>query len=820
MFEADAALPTSGSTCGQFPSRARSLALTLLTAALVCAAVTLGGARSALAAQSTTYSAQQTIPVPPASDFSGSAGGDGWALALSATQVFNVFHHNSQLQVVCHNQSDASTCWGPTTITDGSGDNFATGGQPGMYLDRATGKLYIYATREDGGSGTGTGGVVCVDTTQGATSSDPFCGFTALTGTDEATVSGYGELTDPALIGNHWYAFNFVPGANLSGTRNTLLCFDVSTDAACAGQPYTVAFGATGTMDAMQPAPGDLAVGGRVIIPLSVNGTPQITCFDDSTQSTCAGSWPVNAPSGYVGNRGAPFPLVDTTGTPQGFCVPDANDDCFSFTGDSVATPAGMTAAIPPSGESVVWNGPGLTVGPRVYVPEWQNTVYCYDASTQGTCSGFPKSFTNLGGLYTVNADYQRPTCIWVNADDQSAQIQNFDAYTGGACGQGAIRVLASQFIVPNQACYPTSYSALQVIDPAPGSYTSGSLTFQDGDGNPIPGASDLSLDGTGSASLVGLNLNTATGLPQFVIALAGTSGSPGQVTVKLTWTAPYDPSCVGAGITAVAPVTPPAGGGVIAPGNAKPPTVSGTALPGHVLTCSPGTWTGSPTSFTYTWTRDGQVISGATGSTYTIGVADEAKTIGCQVTARNAAGAGKPAGSAGLVVGRRHTLTCAKPTGRLSGTGLGVFSLGLSQSQARKRLHRFHRTQNGFDNFCLFAGWGIRVAYPSPHLLGTLSKGKRGALRGHIVLELTANRFYALHGVRPQTRLAQVRRHLNLARPFHVGSNDWYFLPGKVATGVLKVRNGVIREVGLANLSLTRTRDQQRQFIRSFPDV
>ena len=41
--------------------------------------------------------------------------------------------------------------------------------------------------------------------------------------------------------------------------------------------------------------------------------------------------------------------------------------------------------------------------------------------------------------------------------------------------------------------------------------------------------------------------------------------------------------------------------------------------------------------------------------------------------------------------------------------------------------------------------------------------------------------------------------------------------MPGKTARGVLKVTGGVIQEVGLANLSLTATRNEQRRFIRSF---
>ena len=92
------------------------------------------------------------------------------------------------------------------------------------------------------------------------------------------------------------------------------------------------------------------------------------------------------------------------------------------------------------------WNGPSLTIGARVYVPtgsfSGNDEVTCYDFSLQANCANFPKKFTTLELLYTVNPDPQRPTCIWVNSDGGVDQIQNFDAYTGAAlrrgCGAGA----------------------------------------------------------------------------------------------------------------------------------------------------------------------------------------------------------------------------------------------------------------------------------------------------------------------------------------------------------------------------------------------
>lgn len=510
-------------------------------------------------AETATYSATETVPVPPASNFAGSGGGDGWAVALSSTAVYNVFHHQGTLQVACHLQSTAEPCFLPETITDTEGNQFATSGQPGLHLDQHTGKLYVYATR----SNDGTAGVVCIDTTIATSNPDPFCGFTALTSPGEAPlVGGISGVSAPVLIGTHWYSFSFVDSSAQSGAENALLCFDVSTDAACSGQPFAVPLGEGQVSDPGFPSPATAAIGSRVIIPLSINGTDRLACFDDATQSSCAGSWPVDLGSiNYPSVNGAPFPLMDGTGAITGLCLPTGTDQCFDLSGAAATTPPGMSSVIEASDG---WNGPAFVLGPRVYVPNGnfngeRGDVECFDYSTGTGCANFPKTFSELDYLYTVNPDPQRPTCIWVNSDNGAHQIQNFDAYTGEACGRGTIRVLASQFVVPSPQCTPASYVSLQVLQPARASYTSGSIAFDDGDGNPIPGLGELPLDGSGTASLAGLSLNTATGLPQFLFTLNGESGEVGSVEVRLTWTGNYSATCIGEGTTVAKPaaVTP-----------------------------------------------------------------------------------------------------------------------------------------------------------------------------------------------------------------------------------------------------------------------
>jgi hypothetical protein len=75
-------------------------------------------------------------------------------------------------------------------------------------------------------------------------------------------------------------------------------------------------------------------------------------------------------------------------------------------------------------------------------------------------------------------------------------------------------------------------------------------------------------------------------------------------------------------------------------PAIAAAPTLTGTAAVGQALTCSQGSWAHEPTYLLYQWTRNGTVITGQTGSTYTLQAADQGHSITCTVTAGNGAGA------------------------------------------------------------------------------------------------------------------------------------------------------------------------------------
>lgn len=74
-------------------------------------------------------------------------------------------------------------------------------------------------------------------------------------------------------------------------------------------------------------------------------------------------------------------------------------------------------------------------------------------------------------------------------------------------------------------------------------------------------------------------------------------------------------------------------------PANTVAPEITGTPRDTQVLTVSTGTWTNSPSSYSYQWKRNGTINVGTNANTYTCVTADIGYTIKCVITATNGIG-------------------------------------------------------------------------------------------------------------------------------------------------------------------------------------
>lgn len=76
-----------------------------------------------------------------------------------------------------------------------------------------------------------------------------------------------------------------------------------------------------------------------------------------------------------------------------------------------------------------------------------------------------------------------------------------------------------------------------------------------------------------------------------------------------------------------------------VPPTNTVAPVISGIVSQGQTLTTTNGTWSNSPTSYTYQWLANSTAISSATSNTFVLTSTQVGANITCNVTAYNAGG-------------------------------------------------------------------------------------------------------------------------------------------------------------------------------------
>jgi hypothetical protein len=319
--------------------------------------------------------------------------------------------------------------------------------------------------------------------------------------------------------------------------------------------------------------------------------------------------------------------------------------------------------------------------------------------------------------------------------------------------------------------------------------YSSGTLYGTDYQGNL------LTIDpATGAGTVI------ATGGPkaQGMATPIGTNPVP---TVNLNLVAPGtgQGSASGSGISC--PTTCPV--------STAKPRVTGGLLPHDVLSCSRGSWTNDPTTYTYQWYRNDAPLAGFRASRFRLGTMDEGTTLTCAVTAGNAAGQGSAA-SNGVKIPIPHVSGCPGATGTMTGTTIGQIVLGMTRTRA-EYLYRRHSDRGvKYEDFFCLTPIGVRVGYPSPILMASLAKRAQASFRNRVIWASTSNPYYSLDGV-------HVGERFDFPRLIHIGQNYWYLIREPGYTAVLKIRGGVVEELGIATNALTRTHKAQVLLMRFF---
>jgi hypothetical protein len=163
------------------------------------------------------------------------------------------------------------------------------------------------------------------------------------------------------------------------------------------------------------------------------------------------------------------------------------------------------------------------------------------------------------------------------------------------------------------------------------------------------------------------------------------------------------------------------------------------------------------------------------------------------------------------------YVARCPAATGKLSGGKVGLVKLGDTRKQAEKAYTHSSNRGTRYEEFFCLTPIGIRVGYPSPKLLHKLAAHQRAKYTGRVIWISTSSAYYAIDGIRPGATIAAAGKKLKLSKVFRIGLNDWYLAPVGSVTAILKVRNGIVQEIGVADKQLTRSRTAQRLFLTSF---
>ncbi|MEN9692712.1 MAG: hypothetical protein RLZZ330_356, partial [Actinomycetota bacterium] len=559
-----------------------------------------------------TYTQTITTPANPAGNFSGSSGLDTWGIAVDDGKVYGISHlvpavSPFKIEITCQEVSSGATCtdgtW-PLTVNDYAAASY----HPYFLIDDLH---HMWIIARDGTHPNWNYYGLCIDLTNTAS---PICGNVNFATIDATTLGmNLNSFRTSQAIVNGTKLYQIMP--TTSPNLPIIYCFDTATQLACPSQPYRI------SQSSLTHTSGTDGYWVFKLVDERIYGVygSKIVCFDTTTAAECSGSWPVaetwgtytfrqyaEGPNSTVSENGLTYflPYLESNGDVSGVCYSKAATDewvCRDNSGTLIATPSGINSAIPAGVNehcvaSAITNyngnvgmtrtpctqstslGEPINFGTRAYINvfsdfvpgTWNGNNYafergqikCFDFASNSACAGFSNELTEMNIPYTLFQDPNNPTCIWANGDSGTGQTQNFDAYSGGTCGESGSRILASSYIEGGSTCAPTSYGTLTINSPT--DYATAKVTLVDASGQTL-GIAQQTFNGSREVDLSGLTIpHTAGHLPQFIVELKDGNGDliNSAIEMSLSWEGSYDSSCVANGQTAVASSGGNGGGG------------------------------------------------------------------------------------------------------------------------------------------------------------------------------------------------------------------------------------------------------------------
>jgi 6-phosphogluconolactonase (cycloisomerase 2 family) len=613
----------------------------------------------------------------------------------------------------------------------------------------------------------------------------------------------------PFPIGTGSYSIAFSPSANLLAVAGSdeVMMFSVASDGTLTpvGSPFSTGSGSDPYSVAFNPSGNLLATADA--------GTDQVSVFSVAADGTLTQVLGSPAPAG-TDPVSVAFSSTGLLATANEMGMGSYSSlSMFSVASDGTPTAVGTTVFPTNTGAFSLAFNPG---GNLLATADYSGFVSEFTVAAGGTLDpvgGSPFSTGSALGPYAVAFDPSGN--LLATADGGSNQMSAFSVGSGGALTQvagspyptgGSPESLAisptggliatANYLDGNVSVYSLAPPTASIASPTSGgTYALNEAVptqFSCADSTYGPGITSCT-DSGGASGGTGALPTTSLGTHTYTVSAISKDGQ--SETASITYTV------------------------VVAPprSTATPPAITGTAKAGKTLTCATtGAFTGSPAVYGYQWYRDGTAISGATRSTYTVQKIDEGSTLTCVVTAVNTAGHAS-ALSKGVAVPVPNVARCPKATGHLSGTTLGLIHLGLTRKQAQHAYR--HSSDHGkrYEDFFCLTPIGIRIGIASPKLEKTLPRSEQSKLKNRIIWASTTNPTYSLDGVRAGATVSAASARLRLSKPFTIGLNTWYLARQKAATAVLKVRHGIVEEIGIGANSLTKTRTAQRTFLTSF---